>query len=234
MLEKVYEMDGDFQRSVLTDIATDIRHAPIGRTFIDNQFLYVPDEYYLPQFVGDYIKDPSLGLYDHNGYLRNPNTVWIPVRNFKDEVVGFAFYNSEGTPKYSMQRTIQNTQRYMNIRPSQYIQGLSDGYLCISDGFMDKFHQEYYGLPSTSIFGSYLSKYHIQYLKPFKHLILFMDNDKAGVELRKRLSTAFPSNLTTVVHDKGKDSDDFLKVAPEPLVKYIKERRAVWQSRYKL
>ena len=218
--KKIYEEDYEFQMEMLNTISKDIRKLPSSNTFLKNNMFFVPSDDYLPNLVGEYIKDESLGLYKREDCL-GKFKLWIPVYDFNDDIVGFAWYSDGSIEKeleithikYRMQVGTFIKNRFLNIRRETYLQAIREKYLCICDGFMDKYHLEEIGLLSTSTYGSDFSVYRSFFLSFIETLFVFMDNDEAGFKLVNQIKELEPECRIIVVKQAyGKDIDDFLKV----------------------
>lgn len=236
LVNKIYETDYDNQKELLTQIATDIRHLPSPNVLLNNKMFFVTDNDYLTNMVGDFIKDESLGMY-HKGNCKGLFKLWIPIYDFNDDIVGFAWYSdgsierAEDRPhiKYQLQTGTFIKRRFLNIRRHTYLQALKEGYLCTCDGFFDKYHLEEVGLLSDSTLGSDITEYRAFYLSFIKHHFLLMDNDEAGLKLAEQMKQFNPNSYVTIVKQSvGKDADDYLKFDPKNkfiLKKKIEEAR---------
>ena len=222
IVESVWESDAERQREILSMLASDIRHSPgLERVFEKNKMFFVDSHEFLPNLVGDYVKEPMLDFYTRDGECKELGKLWIPLYNLNDDVVAFAFWDCGLIPskakypiKYRMQRQEIAWNKYMNIRRQTFVEGLNSGVIFVNDGFMDKFHLELHNIPSSSLYGSNLSTLRKLYLSAFKYVVFCRDNDNAGELLEDRFLKELPGSII-LKHGMGKDMDDYLKSSPD-------------------
>lgn len=222
LIDKVWDTDAEQQKEYLELIARDVRKSPdLVKIFIENKMIFVPEnDDYLPNITGEWITDPVFDIYNRNGECKEYAKLWIPLYDFDDNIISFAFYDggwmdrgSSQLIKYRMQRMDIPWNKYMNIRRHTMKKALEEQVIFINDGFMDKFQLDLIGVPSASLYGSNISTHRELYLRSIKNVVLCRDNDNAGVLLEEKFLKLFPNGIV-LEQSVGKDMDDYLKDSP--------------------
>lgn len=179
-------------------------------------FIILNDEY-LIKLTGGEILNEEYDLYQGDRF-KFINKLIIPLWGFDDKVHGFVGYdNGNDTPenkvniKYKYQKKhVFKKEREIFITTEEYEKAFKDQYICIVDGIFDKIALTSLGIPSCSLHGTSLTKYHIEYLKFIKNWVVFGDNDDAGLELYLKCK-AVNKNTVRITFNGAKDIDEKIK-----------------------
>ncbi len=234
LVKDVWEKDADVQTEIITTIMRDIRNAEYMTEYmLSLKPFFCPYNEYPVDIHGDYLYERGAMLYDNKLNCYGDGLLWLPIYDLWDDIAGFCWYSdgsieteqNKAVNKYKMQVGAFVNYKYMNIRREELAKSIADGYICINDGFFDKYAISSLDMNSTSTFGSDFNDFRTGMLLPVRHWLVMQDNDNAGVDLGKRvmlLARKLGKRCTIVKHSCGKDMDDFLKHS-ENNRRYFKE-----------
>ena len=220
-LNKIWEMDGEYQEEILRDFMRDIRNIPenyldayVNRLKSIGAF-FNPNDEYMKIVFGSEITQSRYGIYDSDESNKYTMRLMMPLRFFDNSIVGFVGYspveNTEGrTIKYLYPRKeVLEKSRILATEVDVFKKAINDGYICLTDGYFDAFSLNVYGINAASLCGSAVTKYHKLFLSKIKTKIIIPDNDKAGTKLEKTIKTLWP-NSRAIHQSETKDIDEFL------------------------
>lgn len=239
-INKIWEVDGEYQESILRGFMKDIRNIP--EEYLDTYVsrlksigaFFNPNDEYMKVIFGSEITQSRYGIYDSDESNKYTMRLMMPLRFFDGSIVGFVGYspveNSEGrTIKYLYPRKeILEKSRILATEVDVFKKAISDGYICLTDGYFDAFSLNVYGINATSLCGSAVTKYHKLFLSKIKTKIIIPDNDKAGTKLEKTVKTLWP-NSRAIHQSVTKDIDEFLSNSDS--IKKISEEFESWRNR---
>lgn len=218
MVNKIWEVDAEYQTALLTYIAENVRRMPV-EILLKYKCFCVPDDTYL-----DFITEGRASIEKYGLYVgercRYTGRLLIPLYDFMGDICGFSGYDDgsnlkagENHVKYLYQdKLVFDKERNWLIKPEEYREAIERGYIVITDGVFDKLMLTVAGHPSASLLGSNLSaSYHVKYLKPIKTWIVARDQDDAGTALYDKCKFYNPNTiLLDYLH--ADDIDDRLKL----------------------
>ena len=208
------EKQREIQRAVITEFAEDMRGID-AEVLLNHNCFYVPNDEFMIYFWGNEITDPKYGIYN-GSQCRFYKRVIYPIYDFRDRVISFVGYTDEkidGVPKYLYQpKRIFNKGKFIFMRKSEYIKAKNDGYVCVTDGLMDKFRFNSMGMNSSAQMATILTEEQKCYYEFIDRIIIPYDNDPAGKMLLKMFTDAFPMKTSGFYQNYGHDFDDFMKV----------------------
>lgn len=220
-INKIWEVDGEYQEEILRDFMRDIRNIP--ENYLDDYInrlksigaFFNPNDEYMKIVFGSEITQSRYGIYDSDESNKYTMRLMMPLRFFDNSIVGFVGYspveNTEGrTIKYLYPRKeVLEKSRILATEVDVFKKAINDGYICLTDGYFDAFSLNVYGINAASLCGSAVTKYHKLFLSKIKTKIIIPDNDKAGTKLEKTIKTLWP-NSRAIHQSETKDIDEFL------------------------
>lgn len=218
MVNKIWDVDGDYQRELVQYIADNIRRMPVD-ILLDYKCFCVPDDSYLDYITEGRASLDRYGLYNGDRCKYTGRFI-IPLYDFMGKVCGFSGYDdgsnlSEGEHhvKYLYQdKLVFDKERNWLIKPEEYRKAIELGYIVLTDGVFDKLMLTHAGHPSASLLGSNLSaNYHVKYLRPIPKWIVARDQDNAGTDLYNKCKY-YNKNTILLDYYSTKDIDDRLKM----------------------
>lgn len=238
-LNRIWEIDSEYQEEMLNLFMGDIRKIPEEylKKYVAElkriKAFFNPNDEYMVKVFGEEIKSPRYGLYvdDFNKFSMR---LMMPLRFLDGTLVGFVGYspveNEEGrTIKYLYPRKeILEKSRILAIDPENFKESLKDGYICLTDGYFDAFSLNVYGIHAASLCGSAVTEYHKLLLSKFKKRIIIPDNDSAGTKL-ERIVKGLWRNSSAIHQNVTKDIDEYLCDASR--IVQITEKFSEWKSR---
>lgn len=228
IVDSVYKNDMEYQLACIETFCEHIRVMPL-EILLKYRAFYVPNNNYLYEATEGVALGEEYGLYRGNECFFSGRLV-IPIPDFMGNVRGFVGYDSESEDNaskylYSV-KSVFKKKRFTLIRPEIYRQALEDNYICICDGIFDGVMLDYNNYNACSLLGTFLSDYHIQYLRHIKYWIVFRDQDRAGTELYRYAMSVNP-NTIAVDPRNTKDIDARLRESggAEELAKLFERMR---------
>lgn len=220
-LDRIWELDGEYQEDILHDFMQDIRGIP--KDYLDKYVerlksigaFFNPNDDYMKTVFGSEITQPRYGIYDDAEENRYTMRLMMPLRFFDGSIVGFVGYspveNTEGrTIKYLYPRKeVLEKSRILATEVNVFKKAMEDGYICLTDGYFDAFSLNVYGINAASLCGSAVTKFHKLFLSKIKTKIIIPDNDKAGTKLEGVIKNLWP-NSRAIHQAETKDIDEFL------------------------
>lgn len=225
MVNKIWEVDSEYQTMLVTYIAEQVRHMPVD-ILLEYKCFCVPDDTYLANITEGRACIEKYGLYVGES-CRYTGRFVIPLYDFMGNVCGFSGYDDGSTVregenhiKYLYQdKLVFDKNRNWLIKPEEYRKAIELGYIVLTDGVFDKLMLTHAGYPSASLLGSNLSaEYHVRYLKPIPTWIVARDQDDAGTDLFNKCKYYNPNTIlldyyhAEDIDDRLKKSDGFRKL----------------------
>lgn len=220
-LNRIWEIDAEYQNEILRGFMKDIRNIPSD--YLDSYIermrsigsFFNPNDEYMKEVFGKEIMQPRYGIYESDESNKFCMRLMMPLRFFDGSVVGFVGYspveNEEGrTIKYLYPRKeILEKSRILATEVDVFKKAIKDGYICLTDGYFDAFSLNVYGINAASLCGSALTEYHKLFLDKIKVKIIIPDNDKAGTKLEKKIKSVW-RNSRAIHQSVTKDIDEYL------------------------
>lgn len=220
-INKIWELDYEYQENILRDFMKDIRGIPeeyleqyVARLKKVGAF-FNPNDEYMKVVFGSEITQSRYGLYNDAEENKYCMRLMMPLRFFDNSIVGFVGYspveNEEGrTIKYLYPRKeILEKSRILATEVEVFKKAMKDGYICLTDGYFDAFSLNVYGINSASLCGSAITKFHKLFLSKIKTKIIIPDNDKAGTKLENNIKNLW-KNSRAIHQSETKDIDEYL------------------------
>lgn len=219
LFAKVIEDDEETQRYYLSVVET---HRKIPVDYLLSQgALFIPNNDYIYHYLGSRAINSFVGLY----YDRQ--CVWtlfviLPVRDLSGQVVGITGWDAynkykevakgeQGLASYKVSaKSVFSRDKYFLSDVDCLRRQFDKRVVFVTDGVFDSVSLNYRGIPTVALLGSTFSREIIYFLSWYKHVYVCADNDRAGVNLVKKLSKSVP-NVHAIQQDKCKDIEELLR-----------------------
>ena len=228
LFAKVIEDDERSQRHYLS-MVEEHRKIPVDY-LMSLGALFIPNNDYIRHYRGDKVLSSNAGLY-YDGSCPWVMFVLLPIRNLLGEVVGLVgwdAYNkykevSEGAVGLVSYRvsakSVFQRERYFLSDIDCLRRNFDSRVLFVTDGVFDTVSLCYRGIPAVALLGSAFSRELLYFMSWYKYVYVCADNDRAGLNLVKKLSRALP-NVYRVVQNQTKDIEELMRTQGD----FVKEQ----------
>ncbi len=240
LVDCIWEKHGELQTMMLEAFGATTRKCNVELLKEYRAFI-IPNNMYLINLFGGDVLTPGLALYNQ-GNCRFNRRLCIPIYGFDNRVHGFVGYDDGSecktedekatyVPYLYLDRMAFDKAKHMLITPDEYRKAIDKGYICLVDGIFDKISCEALGIPTVSLLGSRLTRYHRAYLKYIKNWVVLADNDNAGNLLTNACKRANPNTVRLSFH-KTKDIDEYIQTQKQGSIHLIDGLKQVKQMGY--
>jgi hypothetical protein len=223
MIERIWNEDSGSQKNFILTILNKSRKRNLDAlpdVYYKSKCFFVPNDKYMGYFGGEATKSLMFDLYTDDSSCIWNNYLVFPVTDCIGNIVGLYGYNpvikisnrenNESNPvyQYSSGRLFYRAN-YMYAVDGILSNSYDKGVLFLADGLFDSLSCVENGIDCVSLMGSSFSVQIAAMLSMYDAVYILVDNDKAGLDLFKKLRK-FVSKLYAIKQKKFKDADDVL------------------------
>ncbi|WP_304427890.1 toprim domain-containing protein [uncultured Clostridium sp.] len=233
-IKRIYKEDLETQKHYIDTIMKEARNSDSSIIYKAEGF-FVPNDKYMVEYFGNEITNQQYDCYGYYGDCKWTGNLVLPLRDVKNNIVGFVGYNpfiaienkEKGiwdNPYYKQSdKKVLNKSLFLFGLKDYFKRAMKEGYIIITDGVFDLLSCEREGLVAGALLGSYVSDALLFQLSFIPKVIVAMDNDDAGLKVLNYLKKYLPRTIA-LKQGKFKDIDDLLKSDLKDLaIKQIKE-----------